>query len=61
IGSRTADNEAAAAWSAAHGAAASTGTFAEAASFGGLAFNCTAGAGALAAVSSAQAALETSC
>lgn len=58
MGSRAAGNEAARAWSAGLGDAASEGTFAEAARFGELAFNCTAGAGALEAVGSASQALE---
>jgi len=43
IGSRTPDNERAAEWVAAAGERARQGTFAEAASFGDLVFNCTAG------------------
>jgi len=58
MGSRAAGNEAATAWSAGLGDSASEGTFADAAGFGELAFNCTAGAGALAAVGSASEALE---
>lgn len=42
MGSRTADNEAAAAWAA--GAGASHGTFADAAAFGEAVFNCASGA-----------------
>jgi len=58
MGSRVADSEAATAWSAGLGAAASHGTFADAAKFGELAFNCTAGAGAVEATGSASAALD---
>jgi predicted dinucleotide-binding enzyme len=43
IGSRTSDNERAAAWVDTTGPKASQGTFAEAASFGELIFNCTSG------------------
>jgi predicted dinucleotide-binding enzyme len=53
MGSRTPDNEKAAEWVKANGAKASQGTFAEAAAFGEIAFNCTAGVGALAAVEAA--------
>jgi predicted dinucleotide-binding enzyme len=53
MGSRTADNEEAAEWVAAAGSGASQGTFADAAGFGELLFNCTAGAGSLDALSSA--------
>ncbi len=53
MGSRSAGNEAADGWSAEAGDRASADTFAEAAEFGELAFNCTAGAGALDAVGSA--------
>jgi predicted dinucleotide-binding enzyme len=58
MGSRTADNEAATAWSAEQGDAASAGTFLDAAQFGELAFNCTNGGGALTAVGSASEALN---
>lgn len=58
MGSRTAGNEAATAWSGGLGDAASEGTFADAAQFGEIAVNCTAGAGALEAVGSASGALE---
>lgn len=57
MGSRTAGNEAATAWSAGLGEAASEGTFAQAAQFGEIAFNCTNGQGALQAVGSASEAL----
>jgi predicted dinucleotide-binding enzyme len=50
MGSRTAGNAKAVEWVKANGAKASQGTFAEAAAFGELAFNCTLGAGALEAV-----------
>jgi predicted dinucleotide-binding enzyme len=53
MGSRTADNAKAAAWVKANGAKASQGTYADAAAFGELAFNCTAGVGSLAALESA--------
>lgn len=58
MGSRSAGNEAAVAWSSEAGDAGSEGTFADAAAFGELAFNCTAGAGAREAVGSASAELE---
>ncbi len=47
MGSRTANNEKAAQWVKANGTGASQGTFAEAASFGEIVFNCTAGTGSL--------------
>lgn len=47
LGSRSADNEAAASWAAEHGEPATAGSFADAASHGELLFNCTAGAGSL--------------
>ena len=50
MGSRTAGNAKAAAWVKASGAKAWQGTFAEAAAFGELLFNCTSGVGALAAL-----------
>jgi predicted dinucleotide-binding enzyme len=53
MGSRTPDNAKAAEWVKANGAKASQGTFAEAAAFAELAFNCTAGVGALAALEAA--------
>jgi predicted dinucleotide-binding enzyme len=43
MGSRTAANEKALAWVEANGTAASTGTFADAAAFGEIIFNCTRG------------------
>jgi predicted dinucleotide-binding enzyme len=51
LGSRTADNEAATAWAAESGG--SHGTFADAAAHGELVFNCTNGAGSLAALEAA--------
>jgi len=56
MGARSATNEKAAAWAKAAGAGASQGTFADAAAFGGLCFNCTNGAAALDAVAAAGAA-----
>jgi 8-hydroxy-5-deazaflavin:NADPH oxidoreductase len=53
MGSRTADNAKANAWVAANGARASQGTYADAAAFGELVFNCTAGVGSLAALEAA--------
>jgi predicted dinucleotide-binding enzyme len=50
MGSRTAGNAKAAEWVKASGAKASQGTFAEAAAFGELLFNCTSGVCALAAL-----------
>ena len=43
MGSRTANNEKASEWVKTSGANASQGTFAEAAAFGELLFNCTSG------------------
>jgi 8-hydroxy-5-deazaflavin:NADPH oxidoreductase len=57
MGSRTAGNEKALAWVKQAGARASEGTFADAAAFGELAFNCTSGGGAVAALESAKAGL----
>jgi len=56
MGSRTPGNEKAAAWVKKNGSSASQGTFAEAATFGEIAFLCTKGDGALEAVRSAGAA-----
>lgn len=56
LGSRSADNAEAAAWTQASGARASHGTFADAAAFGELVFNCTSGANSLAALHAAGAA-----
>jgi len=55
MGSRTADNETASEWVASAGASASQGKFADAAAFGELAFNCTAGNGSLEALEMAGA------
>jgi len=54
MGSRTADNVDAGAWVASAGAGASAGTFADAAAFGDLVFNCTAGAASLEALGRAR-------
>jgi len=53
MGSRTANNEKARQWVEANGPRASQGTFAEAAAFGEIIFNCTAGMGSLEALASA--------
>lgn len=53
MGSRTADNAKGAEWVKANGAKASQGTYADAAAFGELLFNCTAGMGSLAALEAA--------
>lgn len=55
MGSRTADNESAAEWVASAGSGASQGTFADAAAFGALLFNCTSGAASIEALSLAHA------
>jgi len=47
MGSRTADNEKATQWVKANGVRASQGTFADAAAFGEILFNCTAGMASL--------------
>lgn len=47
MGSRSSDNPKAAAWVASAGSNASQGTFADAARFGEVIFNCTSGAGSL--------------
>jgi 8-hydroxy-5-deazaflavin:NADPH oxidoreductase len=47
MGSRTADNSKALQWAAANQPAATTGTFAQAAAFGEVIFNCTSGTGSL--------------
>lgn len=47
MGSRTADNEKAQAFVAKHDGKASAGTFADAAAFGEIIFNCTAGVGSI--------------
>jgi len=56
LGSRTATNEKAAKWVAQYGSRASQGTFADAASFGEVVFNCTSGMVSLEALRSAGAA-----
>ena len=55
MGSRTAGNETAAEWVTSAGTGASQGTFADAAAFGELVFNCTAGTGSLEALEMAGA------
>jgi predicted dinucleotide-binding enzyme len=55
LGSRTADNEKATKWAADAGDRATHGTFADAASFGEILFNCTNGGGTLDALASAGA------
>jgi len=55
MGSRTANNEKAVAWTREAGAKASQGTFADAAAFGELVFVCTSGAGTLEALNAAGA------
>ena len=55
MGSRTAGNQKAAAWTAAAGRGASHGTFASAAAHGEMVFNCTSGTGALDALAGAGA------
>ena len=55
MGSRTANNEKAVEWAKQNGSHASFGTFADAASFGEIVFNCTAGTVSLAALNSAGA------
>lgn len=57
MGSRSASNDKGVAWQQACGPRASLGTFAEAASFGELAFNCTSGVGSIPALTSAAAGL----
>jgi predicted dinucleotide-binding enzyme len=57
MGSRAPGNAKGAEWVKANGPKATQGTFAEAAAFGELAFNCTLGGGALEAVQAAQKAL----
>lgn len=54
MGSRTAGNEKAVAWAAKAGKGASEGTFADAAAFGELVFNCTAGTASLEVVAAAE-------
>lgn len=55
MGSRLATNEVARAWAKAGGKHASNGTFTEAAAFGEILFNCTAGRGSLSALEFAHA------
>jgi predicted dinucleotide-binding enzyme len=55
MGARQAGNEKAAAWVKAAGASASEGTYADAANFGSVIFNCTSGSGTLAALGAAKA------
>ncbi len=55
VGSRTANNEKAAAWVKQSGAKASQGTFADAAAFGEVLFNCTSGGASLEALGQAGA------
>jgi len=50
MGSRTANNEDAMKWAKSNGAKASNGTFSDAAAFGDIVFNCTAGVVSLAAL-----------
>jgi predicted dinucleotide-binding enzyme len=56
MGARAANNEKAAAWAAKVGGTSSTGTFADAAAFGELVFNCTKGDASLDALKAAGAA-----
>src|SRR5262245_41935949 len=56
MGSRTADNSKATTWVKAAGARGAAGTFADAAAFGEVVFNCTHGASSLAALTAAGAA-----
>ena len=58
MGSRNATHEKGLAWVKATGAKASLGTFADAAAFGELAFNCTSGHGSVPALESAAAGLK---
>jgi predicted dinucleotide-binding enzyme len=53
MGSRSASNEKALAWATKAAKGSSVGTFADAAAFGEVGFNCTSGSGALAALTSA--------
>jgi predicted dinucleotide-binding enzyme len=53
MGSRTPDNEKAVSWAKQNGASASYGTFSDAAAFGEIVFNCTAGTASLAAITAA--------
>src|SRR5262245_9378853 len=56
MGSRSADNVNATTWAKSAGAQATAGTFADAAAFGELVFNCTQGANSLVALKAAGAA-----
>jgi 8-hydroxy-5-deazaflavin:NADPH oxidoreductase len=47
LGSRTSDNAKGLAWAEKHGGRASSGTFADAAAFGAMVFNCTQGASSI--------------
>jgi predicted dinucleotide-binding enzyme len=58
MGSRTANHEKGLAWVQAGGARATLGTFAEAAAFGELAFNCTSGFGSIPALQAAAEGLK---
>jgi 8-hydroxy-5-deazaflavin:NADPH oxidoreductase len=58
MGSRSPRHEKGLSWAQAAGEKASLGTFAEAAAFGELAFNCTSGFGSIPALTSASAELE---
>jgi 8-hydroxy-5-deazaflavin:NADPH oxidoreductase len=58
MGSRSASHEKGLAWVEASGEKASLGTFADAAAFGELAFNCTSGFGSIPALESAASALQ---
>lgn len=58
MGSRDANNEKGLAWVKQAGAGAALGTFADAASFGELAFNCTSGFGSVSALEAAAAGLR---
>lgn len=58
MGSRTKDNEKAVAWAKQAGPKACVGTFADAAAFGELAFNCTLGSAALEVLGSTGSALD---
>lgn len=58
MGSRSATHEKGLAWAKAAGASASLGTFADAAAFGELTFNCTSGFGSVPALESAAVGLK---
>jgi predicted dinucleotide-binding enzyme len=59
MGSRSATHEKGLAWVKAGGKSASLGTFADAAAFGELAFNCTSGSGSIPALTAAAAGLTS--